>query len=212
MFNNFFRCVLLLCLALSATTTVKAANYDGYLNKAIKLHKKHNYDAAISYYNKAINLAEQQRYSPKIELVYDEYTGEFIEEQYQEENNFSDLYFNRGLAKSEAGYAQEAMYDFNKSIQLDPQNDSAIFNRGIVEYELEMYREALRDFDRTIALVPGDAKALYNRAMTKYQLKDTRGALRDAKTSHKYYKELRKRKEAKEVADFIQQVKFERAY
>lgn len=153
--------------------------YNPYLQKAIESHKKHRYSQAISLYDKAI----------------------------QFEPNTSELYFDRGLAKSESGDAQGAWHDFNRAIKLDPQNDPAYFNRGIVEFEMQQYKAALRDFNETIRLVPGDAKALYNRALTKQALGDIAGALKDATESRNYYKILHKRAEYMEVSDFINSIR-----
>lgn len=153
--------------------------YNPHLQKAIQLHKRRNYTQAIHYYNLAI----------------------------QVEPNSSELYFDRGLAKSESGDVQGAWHDLNRAIKLNPLNDSAYFNRGIVEYEMGQYREALRDFNETIRLVPGDAKALYNRALTKQALGDTSGALQDAILSRNYYKILNKKAEYREVSDFINSIR-----
>lgn len=171
-------------------------DYSTLLQSGISKHKKHRYQEAIADYDKAIQIAE----SPG--NPYADPQSEYYDKAYYL-STLSDLYFNRGLAKSESGDPSSALTDFTRSIKYNPQNDSAIFNRGIVEYELSQYKEALRDFNKTIALVPGDAKALYNRALTKYELGDERGAISDAKLSMKYFKMLNKRQEYNEVNDFI---------
>ena len=153
-----------------------------YLNnliqKGIQAHKRKDFNQAISFYTQAIG----------------------------REQNSSDLFFNRGLAKSEGGYPEEAARDFTQAIKLNPDNDAAYFNRGIVESEMKAYGQALRDFDKTISLVPGDAKALYNRALTKYALNDIKGALADAQKSRKFYTALRKRREVAEITSFINSI------
>ncbi|MDJ0625154.1 MAG: hypothetical protein QNJ31_02155 [Candidatus Caenarcaniphilales bacterium] len=214
MFKDTAKVVIFFLLTNFIINFPAVAGYENYLNRAVKQHKKHKYDAAIINYTKAIDIAENhsiQAQTGQYSNEYEEYPLEYSLE-YSVEDNLSDLYFNRGLAESEAGYSKEALEDFSKSINLNPYNDSAFFNRAIVKYELRMYKSALHDFDRTLSLVPGDAKALFNRAMTKYQLKDIRGALSDAKKSKKYFKQLRKRNEVQEVNEFIESIKMERSF
>ncbi len=148
------------------------------IQRGIQAHKRKDFNQAINLYSQAIIL----------------------------EPNSSDLFFDRGLAKSEGGYPEDAARDFTKAIKLNPDNDAAYFNRGIVEAEMKMHIEALRDFDKTISLVPGDAKALYNRALIKYALNDIKGALADAQKSRKFYTALRKRTEIAEITNFINSI------
>ncbi len=153
---------------------------DSFIQKGIQAHKRKDFDRAINLYTHAIRL----------------------------EPNSSELFFDRGLAKSEGGYREDAARDFTQAIRLNPSSDAAYFNRGIVESEMKMYGQALRDFDKTISLVPGDAKALYNRALTKYALNDIKGALADAQKSRKFYTALRKRTEVIEITNFINSIQY----
>ena len=77
-----------------------------------------NYDNAIEYYNKAIEL--------KPDYVY--------------------AYNNRGNAKSDLGNFQEAIEDFNKAIELMPDYAKAYYGRGATNLELHNYIKAIKDF------------------------------------------------------------------
>jgi tetratricopeptide (TPR) repeat protein len=172
---KFLFFVLSVCFFLNSIPSFSEEDLSELVNKGIKFHKKHNYQAAINEYTKAIAI----------------------------DPSSSELYFNRGLSYSYSDQYELAVKDFNRAIELEPTNDAAIFNRGIAEFELGQYKEALKDFDKTIELVPGDAKAYFNRAITKNALEDKAGARADALKSKKLYKELNKRAELNEVSEFL---------
>jgi tetratricopeptide (TPR) repeat protein len=197
-----FLYLVLLCLlpqSLYAQAQDNYRDYSSLLQSGIAKHKKHKFSEAINDYTKAISLAESPD-NPYSNQQSEDYNPQYFM------GSMSDLYFNRGLAKSENAEKEGALKDFNKSVNYNSQNDSAYFNRGLVEFELKQYQSALKDFNKTISLVPGDAKALYNRALTKFELGDETGALKDANLARRYFLMLHKRQEAGEVGDFIDSV------
>ena len=133
------------------------------LKSAIQKHKKHQIRAALSGYKKVITIQPE----------------------------WSEPYYNQGLAYGELHNYQQALISFNKALQLEPNNDSAYFNRGIAYYELGNYPAALKDFDRTIDLVPGDAKSYLNRALVKQAMGQKQNALQDAQKAYKFFKQLK---------------------
>jgi tetratricopeptide (TPR) repeat protein len=179
-----------------------ALNYPKLLQSGIAKHKRHRYSEAIQDYNKAIELAESPG-NPYSDPQNENYNPQF------HMLSMSDLYFNRGLAKSESNDYAAAVKDFSSAVKFNSSNDAAYFNRGLAEFELKQFQNALRDFNKTIALVPGDAKALYNRALTKHELGNKEAALKDAQLARKYFQMLRKPQEANEVGDFINSLRDE---
>lgn len=101
---------------------------DDWYNKGYSAAKHKQYETAISYYTKSIEL------NP----------------------NFRDAYDNRGIAKFELGKYNEAIEDYNKSIELFADDADAYFNRGNANYNLERYPEAVNDYRKALQLRPND--------------------------------------------------------
>ena len=57
-----------------------------------------------------------------------------------------------------------ALHDFNKAVELDPQDATAYLNRGLTYYNQGSYTPAMKDFDQAIRLDPDDAEAVYHKA------------------------------------------------
>jgi tetratricopeptide (TPR) repeat protein len=89
------------------------------------------------------------------------------------------IHNDRGVAYSRLNQPRAAIDDFNKSVQLFPENSSVYNNRGTVLLALGLNREALKDFNRALALAPGYAAAYSNRANVLTSLGDADGAIRD---------------------------------
>jgi tetratricopeptide (TPR) repeat protein len=73
------------------------------------------------------------------------------------------IYSDRGVAKWRMKLTKEAIDDFNKSIQLSPENATVYNNRGNALMDLGHPDEAVKDFDRAIALSPNYGAARNNR-------------------------------------------------
>ena len=88
-------------------------------------------------------------------------------------------YFNRGLSKAKLQDYRGAIADYNKAIELTPDDVGAYNNRGIAKKNLQDYRGAIADYNKAIELEPNYSKAYYNRGNAKYELKDLDGACLD---------------------------------
>jgi tetratricopeptide (TPR) repeat protein len=113
------------------------------------------FDKAIASYDEALQ-------APEI--------ADFIE---------ASIYSDRGVAKWRLGQTKEAIEDFNKSIQLSPENGAVYNNRGNVLMDLGHPDEALKDFDRAIALSPNYGVAYNNRGNTHVALGQYDAAFQD---------------------------------
>ncbi|HEC56454.1 MAG TPA: tetratricopeptide repeat protein [Candidatus Syntrophoarchaeum butanivorans] len=78
-------------------------------------------------------------------------------------NEHAKAYYNRGLVYAEQEKYDEAIKDFDKAIELNPDDAEAYHNRGIAYTKLGEYDEAIKDFDKAIELNPDDAEAYHNR-------------------------------------------------
>lgn len=77
----------------------------------------------------------------------------------------SDAYVSRGNHYSDLDIRDKAMADFEKAIQLDPDNAYAYYNRGIEYTDREAHDLAIKDYDRAIALEPQFPQAYNNRGL-----------------------------------------------
>jgi tetratricopeptide (TPR) repeat protein len=72
-------------------------------------------------------------------------------------------YYDRGNAYSDKGLKNQAIADYNKSIEIAPNFPLAYYNRGIVYAESGLYDQAIADFSKAISKKPDMALAIYNR-------------------------------------------------
>ena len=64
------------------------------------------------------------------------------------------------------------MSDYNKAIELNPDNADAYYDRGLTYYQQGGFIQAIPDYNKAIQIKPDYAGAFYNRALTYYQLKE----------------------------------------
>jgi tetratricopeptide (TPR) repeat protein len=76
-------------------------------------------------------------------------------------------YYNRGISKDDLQYYLGAIADFNKAIELNPNNANSYYYRGNAKLKLEDYRGSIPDFNKSIELNPNLADAYYNRGFAK---------------------------------------------
>src|SRR6185312_2199803 len=113
------------------------------------------YDKAIASYDEALQ-------TPEI--------ADFIE---------ASIYSDRGVAKWRLNQTKAAIDDFNKSIQLSPDNGTVYNNRGNALMDLGHSDEAVKDFDRAIALSPNYGPAYNNRGNARVALAQYNLAFQD---------------------------------
>ena len=85
----------------------------------------------------------------------------------------------RGLIKAKLGKYTGSISDFNKAIELDPEDPIPFYNRGLSLLNIEQYKSSFKDFDRAIELDPEDPIPFYNRGLAKVILKQYEDALSD---------------------------------
>jgi tetratricopeptide (TPR) repeat protein len=89
------------------------------------------------------------------------------------------LHNDRGVAYSRLNRIRLAVEDFNRAVQLFPENASAYNNRGNVLLAAGLPQEAIKDFDRALALAPGYAAAYSNRANAHAEIGQADAAIKD---------------------------------
>lgn len=93
---------------------------------------------------------------------------------------------NWGLIKARQGEHQQAITEYDKALEADPNNALAHVNRGVAHTKLGNDDAALRDYDRAIELNPKLAYALSNRSHLHYKRRDFKKALEDGNVAVTY--------------------------
>jgi tetratricopeptide (TPR) repeat protein len=88
-------------------------------------------------------------------------------------------YNNKGVTYYELGDYKQAIEDYSRAIELNPDYTEAFNNRGTAYYELGNYRQAIEDYDRLIGFKPGYGDAYLNRGVAYAHLGDYRQAIED---------------------------------
>jgi len=134
-----------------SNSAVDPSNDIDWFQKGYDAGEAKEYENAIIYYNKAIQLKP----------------------------DYADAYYNRGNAKYDLKDYTGAIADYNKAIQLNPDDAKAYNNRGGAKNNLKDYTGAIADYNKAIQLKPDYAKYYFNRGGAKYYLKDKYGACAD---------------------------------
>ena len=90
---------------------------------------------------------------------------------------------NRGNAKMSQNRAQDALIDYNKSVELAPAYPDPYLNRGAALESLGKWEEAIADYNRVLEINPQDAAAYNNRGNAKAGLGKWEEAIADYKTA-----------------------------
>lgn len=77
----------------------------------------------------------------------------------------SESHYNAGFELHEQGHWEEAIAEYNKAIELDPNLAIAYNNRGAAYFETGQYDLAIADFNKAIELDLNLAMAYANRAL-----------------------------------------------
>ena len=86
---------------------------------------------------------------------------------------------NRGVTLADVKRYEEALADYNRSLELRPDHPVTLTNRGNTYTHMEKYELALADHNRSLELRPVHPDALYNRGITYYHMGKYELALAD---------------------------------
>lgn len=102
----------------------------------------------------------------------------------------SGAYDSRGIVDRGRDKPQQALDDFSKEIELNPQEAGGYSNRGTVYHELGDFQRAILDYNKAIDLNSQFADAYYNRAATYRRL----GMEKESKADMNMYVSLKSSK------------------
>ncbi|MFN8238767.1 MAG: tetratricopeptide repeat protein [Chitinophagales bacterium] len=171
---------IILIIIFSGIFFTRCGNYKGIVEK-----KSFNYtdETTVPVYNKT-DTFEKYKKSGILKTEVEDFKGA-VEDMTIALNlnpEVVSLYFYRGHSNYKLNRYNEAISDFTKAIERQP-NGIYYNSRGIAKDASGDYYGALKDFNKAIEMVPGDAEFYYYRGITKRHLNDKKGACLDWKIS-----------------------------
>jgi tetratricopeptide (TPR) repeat protein len=156
----------------------------GYGERGWCYLKLREYDKALQDFEKAIGLDSKDTYSYNGRAVVYRNKGDIKSAiaDYSLCINLEPkafLYSNRGNAKAQIGDFTGALEDYDKAIELRPQDAWGYNNRARTYLEIGKYQDALKGFSQTIELEGNNADAYKSRAVTYELLGDKKKAEQD---------------------------------
>jgi tetratricopeptide (TPR) repeat protein len=141
----------------SGPHTAKQKKAQKWVERGLASHDKSEYDQAITYYTRAIEL------NPQDSVAY-----------YHRGNSYyaggmNDRYRRYGLA----------IADYNEAIRLNPQNANVYWKRGRAYAGIEKYDLAIADYTQAIQLNPGETELYKDRGDSYLNKKDYSQAMAD---------------------------------
>ena len=88
-------------------------------------------------------------------------------------------YMYRAMARVNLNKLRQAMEDYDKAIDMDPNNFLSHYNRGLLRQQLGDDNRAIDDFNFVLKYEPNNILALYNRAILLDQTGNYRAAIED---------------------------------
>lgn len=82
-----------------------------------------------------------------------------------------EAWYNRGVVLMTTGQFQEAIANFDKILEIEPNLYQVWFNRGIVLGKLERHEEAITNLDNALTIQPDLYEAWYNRGVALLYLR-----------------------------------------
>ena len=109
----------------------------------------------------------------------------------------AEAYLSSGLEKMNRGDFEEAIPDFDQTLEIDSQLANAYLHRGIAKIELRRYEEAMEDFNKAANMFPNthNSEAYLYSGLVRIELNQNEEAIEDfskaIETIEKYKKEMR---------------------
>ena len=73
---------------------------------------------------------------------------------------FTRTHYNRGLIYSELNNHEQAIANYNKAVDLDPNFADAYYHRGMTHQLMGNYQLAIKDFEKFLTLTPDAPEAI----------------------------------------------------
>jgi len=145
---------------------IKDKKIQSLFEKGNTYYYKGNYDKAIEYYEKAIELKSDDEVYYNMGYVYCNKGNydkaiECYEKAIELKPDKNEAYNNMGNAYYNKGNYDKAIECYEKAIELKPDKDKAYYNMGNAYYNKGNYDKAIECYEKAIELKPDD-EAYYN--------------------------------------------------
>jgi tetratricopeptide (TPR) repeat protein len=156
----------------------------GWYLRAKANNGSNNYKAAIDDYLKFIDLIKSYSHYPYLShyrYVFIDRDGKIVDlyERIPIIPILSELYYDLAFIFSMIDNYSEAMANYNKSIEIDPNKFYAFANRGTLKLNLKDFEGAQTDYNKAIELNPKIAGLYFNRGNAKYNLSNYESSIED---------------------------------
>ncbi len=101
----------------------------------------------------------------------------------------AERHYSQGEQKSAAKDYKNAIAEFDKAIELNPEHVRAYYKRGRVKSNLDDYTGAIDDYTYVIKLNPEHVRSYSSRGAAKFRLGESKSDGRDAKKARHLYQE-----------------------
>ncbi|WP_300752529.1 tetratricopeptide repeat protein [uncultured Brachyspira sp.] len=101
------------------TDNIHALLANTYYNIGASKHNLKNYNEAIEYFNKTLEL----------------------------DSSFFDVYYSRGVAEYHLKFYENAVSDFTKALEVNPNLQNAYYIRALCYAKINKHKKAIEDFD-----------------------------------------------------------------
>lgn len=145
------------------------SSYDSFFKRGNAKQRLGDFQGAILDYAKAIEIGtkkfeeDKMRGSPKTLL----------------HTLYFELFKKAGLFHSELGLFREAISDYSKAIEINPDDNELFLKRGYANLKEGFFPSAVSDFTKVLEQNPNHTFAYEQRAFLKYKQGDLKGALTD---------------------------------
>jgi tetratricopeptide (TPR) repeat protein len=163
-------------LAKALTSAVKAANHSTI--------RARQWTALIADAGRDTNNAQLREWGKRLtDAIHDgdlvSYLTCLINDAHLDKGTLVVALEKRGEDRRLAGYMDDALTDFTRAVELDPEDTRAIARRGLTYRAMERYDDALTDFTRAIELNPENAWAIARRGYVHQLTRRYEDALTD---------------------------------
>jgi tetratricopeptide (TPR) repeat protein len=157
-----------------------------YTGRANVYLLKENYNLAIADYDQAIEIKPEDTilYLKRAEIKekIKDFSGviDDLSVIINSGDKNTQAYIKRGIAQGELGAYPEAIADFTKAIEIEPESAALAYqNRGIVKRKAGDLPGALEDYNQSLQLDGKNYETYYHRGVLLQLLGDTQGASND---------------------------------
>jgi tetratricopeptide (TPR) repeat protein len=111
--------------------------------------------------NKAVELAEQDRYDEALDLV---------NKGIKLNANNANTWYNKGIILFKMCRYQDALNSFAQATDIDPEFAEAWYNKGMTLMHQEKYFDAIRAFDKALKIDPHNRRASEQRDLAQKKI------------------------------------------